>query len=99
MIYLVWVAVFFCIAGALALLFDEHMEYCLAPALCGSILLLYLFGLFGLLKPGIAAVALCGAVSAGYPGQPGSDRSGRLLHPGDLPRRPHRVRPRLLCGG
>ena len=66
MIYLVWVAVFFCIAGALALLFDERMEYCLAPALCGGILLLYLFGLFGLLKPGIAAVALCGVVSAGY---------------------------------
>ena len=66
MIYLVWVAVFFCIAGALALLFDERMEYCLAPALCGGILLLYLFGLFGLLKPGLAAVALCGAVSAGY---------------------------------
>lgn len=47
MIYLVWVAVFFCIAGALALLFDERMEYCLAPPLCGGILLLYLFGLFG----------------------------------------------------
>ena len=64
LIYLLWVAVLVCIAGALALTFNEKLELCLAPAVCGSIALLYLFGLAGFLYAGLWAVAGCGALSA-----------------------------------
>ncbi|MBQ8647305.1 MAG: hypothetical protein IJ484_04090, partial [Oscillospiraceae bacterium] len=66
MIYLLWVAVLVCIAGALALVFSEKLELCLAPAICGSVALLYLFALAGFLYIGLWVVAGCGAASAAF---------------------------------
>lgn len=63
--YFILAALWFCAAGALAALFGRRLEECLAPAALSAILLLYLFGLAGPLRPGVWLVLLCGAGSAG----------------------------------
>lgn len=65
MLYFGWAALWFCAAGALAVLLGRRLEECLAPAAMGAILLLYLFGLAGPLLPGVWFCAGCGAVCAG----------------------------------
>lgn len=64
MLYLGWAAAFGAMALFLGLCFRQRVENCLAPAIMLSILVLYLFGLPGLLLPGAFFCAGLGAAAA-----------------------------------
>ena len=65
MIYLFWVAVLLAIALFLSVFFDKKIELTFAPAIFASIIVMYLFGVFGALYYGLFAVIglalACGA--------------------------------------
>ncbi len=90
MLYFAAAALWFCAAGALAVLFGRRPEECLAPAALAAILLLYLFGLAGPLLPGLFLAAGCGIAGAGllawrfFKGDAAAKKRllGRLFTPG-----------------
>lgn len=92
MLYFILAALWFCAAGALASAFGRRLEECLAPAALSAILLLYLAGLAGPLRPGVWLVLGCGAgcaallcwrLAAADPGQK-KLLPARLFTPGAL---------------